>query len=116
MIGPLEIAIIVAILLVVFGAKFLPALARSAGKGVRIGREKGSELATKVTQRAEGYDPAQIARTAGEHVREARELRDTIKGEGEPAPANEPQTAETEPESEPAPAPQPEHEKENDSP
>lgn len=82
MIGPLEIVIIIAILLVIFGAKFLPALGRNAGKGVRIGREKGSEIATKVTEKAEGYDPKQIARTAGEHVRDARDLRDEFRGEG----------------------------------
>jgi sec-independent protein translocase protein TatA len=97
MIGPLEIAIIVAILLVVFGAKFLPALGRNAGKGVRIGREKGSEIATKVTEKAEGYDPKQIARTAGEHVREARDLRDELKGEGSAATptSDEPEKKET---------------------
>ena len=81
MIGPLEIVIIIAILLVIFGARFLPALGRNAGKGVRIGREKGSEIATKVTEKAEGYDPKQIARTAGEHVRDARDLRDEFRGE-----------------------------------
>ena len=85
MIGPLEIVIIIAILLVIFGAKFLPALGRNAGKGVRIGREKGSEIATKVTEKAEGYDPKQIARTAGEHVRDARDLRDEFRGEGSAA-------------------------------
>jgi sec-independent protein translocase protein TatA len=85
MIGPLEIVIIIAILLVIFGAKFLPALGRNAGKGVRIGREKGSEIATKVTDKAEGYDPKQIARTAGEHVRDARDLRDEFRGEGSTA-------------------------------
>jgi sec-independent protein translocase protein TatA len=111
MIGPLEIAIIVAILLVVFGAKFLPALGRNAGKAVRIGREKGSEVATKVTNKAEGYDPKQIARTAGEHVREARELRDEFTGKG-PAPAES--APEPERESQPAPEPTPPPENEND--
>jgi sec-independent protein translocase protein TatA len=99
MIGPLEIVIIIAILLVIFGAKFLPALGRNAGKGVRIGREKGSEIATKVTEKAEGYDPKQIARTAGEHVRDARDLRDEFTGK---APAEEPK--------EPAPGSGPEPE------
>ena len=46
MIGPLEILIILAIVLVIFGARFLPQLGRSAGKGVRIGTEKGKELAS----------------------------------------------------------------------
>src|SRR5215207_8459071 len=103
MIGPLEIAIIVAILLVIFGAKFLPALGRNAGKAVRLGRDKGGEVATKVQSKAEGYDPAQIARTAGEHVRDARELRDEIKGTGsQPEPTAEPeQDTKPEPESPP---------------
>jgi sec-independent protein translocase protein TatA len=91
MIGPLEIAIIVAILLVIFGAKFLPALGRNAGKAVRIGKEKGEEVATKVTEKAEGYDPKQIARTAGEHVRDARDLRDEFRGEGSAATKPEPE-------------------------
>ena len=107
MIGPLEIVIIVAILLVIFGAKFLPALGRNAGNAVRIGREKGGEVATKVTSKAEGYDPKQIARTAGEHVRDARELRDELTGKGTPDPQPEP------PASEPKPTPEQEHEKES---
>lgn len=80
MIGVLEVVIVLAILLVIFGARYAPALGRSAGKGIRFGRKKGAEVATKVTSRAEGYDPKQLARTAGEHVREARELRDEFTG------------------------------------
>src|SRR5688572_22438163 len=110
MIGPLEIAIIVAILLVIFGAKFLPALGRNAGKALRLGREKGGEVATKVQTKAEGYDPAQIARTAGGHGRDARELRDEIKGTGtqpEPTPApaaEEDEDEDEEPRTEPKPS------------
>ena len=81
MIGPLEIAILVLILLVVFGAKFVPQLARSAGKGVRFGRTKGEEIASVATEKAQSIDTKAIARTAGEHVRDAREVRDLVKGE-----------------------------------
>ena len=81
MIGPLEIAIIVLILLVIFGAKYLPQLGRSAGKGVRIGSEKGKELAAVAQEKAKDVDTKAIARQAGDHVREARELRDVVKGE-----------------------------------
>ncbi len=81
MIGPLEIAIIVLILLVVFGASFLPKLARSAGKGVRIGKTKGEEIASVASEKAQTIDTKAIARTAGEHVRDAREVRDLVKGE-----------------------------------
>ncbi len=81
MIGPLEIAILVLILLVVFGAKFLPKLARSAGRGVRIGKTKGEEIASVASEKAQAIDTKAIARTAGEHVRDAREVRDLVKGE-----------------------------------
>lgn len=81
MIGPLEILIVVAILLVIFGARFLPKLGREAGKGARIGKQKGKELAATVSEKANEIDTREVARTAGEHVREARDLRDTLKGE-----------------------------------
>jgi sec-independent protein translocase protein TatA len=94
-IGPLELAIIAVILLVIFGARYLPQLGRSAGKGVRIGSEKGKELAAVAQERAKDVDTKAIARQAGDHVREARELRDVVKGES-PAKTKE-KTAEAPP-------------------
>lgn len=94
MIGPLEIVIILAILLVIFGVKYLPQLGRGAGTGVRIGTEKGKELAATVSEKTKDIDTKDIARQAGEHVREARDLRDTIKGETKPAPSATEQAAE----------------------
>jgi TatA/E family protein of Tat protein translocase len=96
MIGPLEIAIIVVILLVIFGASFLPRLGRAAGRGIRIGGDKGRELGAAASEKAQEVDTAGIARSAGEQLREARELRDAVKGEtrppadsgGESGPAN----------------------------
>ena len=85
MIGPLEIVIILAILLIIFGAKYLPQLGRSAGKGVRVGSEKGKELAAVAQEKAKDVDTKAMARQAGDHVREAREFRDVLKGESKPA-------------------------------
>jgi sec-independent protein translocase protein TatA len=93
-IGPLEIGIILLIVLVIFGAKFLPQLGRSAGKGVRIGTEKGKELAAVAQEKAKDVDTKALARQAGDHVREARELRDVVKGESKPAPTASEQAAE----------------------
>jgi TatA/E family protein of Tat protein translocase len=78
-IGPLEIIILVVIALIVFGAyKRLPALGRSAGKGVRVGGEKAKELAGVARQKAEGVDAKSIADQAGRGVREAKELKQVI--------------------------------------
>ena len=112
-IGPLEIAIIALILLVIFGAKYLPQLGRSAGKGVRIGSEKGKELAAVAQEKAKDVDTKAIARQAGDHVREARELRDVVKGTGDAVkgtsqtsdPAQQPAPQQAVPAAEPAPAP-----------
>ncbi len=88
MIGPLEVLIVLVIVLLVFGGyRMLPALGRSAGKGVRQGRERARELAATASSKAEGTDTEGIARSAGEGVREARELREAVTGGGKPSSA-----------------------------
>ncbi len=116
MIGPLEVLILLAILLVIFGAKYLPQLGRSAGKGVKVGSEKGKELAAVAQEKAKDVDTKAIARQAGDHMREAREFRDVLKGDSKTAqPADQPQqpvaapaaAASTEVAQEARPAPEP---------
>jgi TatA/E family protein of Tat protein translocase len=103
-IGPLEVLIVIAILLVIFGARYLPQLGRSAGKGVRVGTEKGKELAAVAQEKTKDVDTKAIARQAGDHVREARDLRDVVKGTT--SPTEQPTQAQT-PQTAPAPAQQP---------
>lgn len=96
-IGVLEIVIILVIILVLFGGyKRLPALGRSAGSGVRKGGEKAKQLAGQVQDKAEGVDTKKIGESVGKGLREAREVRDSVKGiasdepaktSAEPAPA-----------------------------
>ena len=111
--GVFEILIVVVIALVVFGGYFrkqLPQLGRSAGRNARIGGEKAKELADQASGKAgevggkvgekvgDRFDPGDMGRTAGKHVREAREFRDSFKGtlnpkaesEANPKPAPEP--------------------------
>jgi Sec-independent protein translocase protein TatA len=81
MIGPLEIAILIVILLVIFGGyKRLPALGRSAGKGARVGGRKAKELAGVVSEKTDGIDSKSIANSAGKGIREAKELKEAITG------------------------------------
>lgn len=83
MIGPLEVLILVLILLIVFGAyKRLPQLGRSAGTGARKGGEKAKELAAQAHRRAEEVDTAKISKSVGDGIREAREVRDAVRGGG----------------------------------
>lgn len=92
-IGVLEILILVVIALIVFGAyKRLPALGRSAGTGVRKGGEKAKVLSGQVRRKTEGVDTAKIGESVGKGIREAREVRDSVKGGlgGEP-PAGPPE-------------------------
>jgi len=81
--GLLEIAIVVAILLVFFGYKKLPALGRSAGEGVK--QIKGS------AQDAVGdkLDPKTLGKSAGKGVRELRELKDAVTGAAAEKPESE---------------------------
>jgi hypothetical protein len=80
-IGVLEIAILVVIVLIVFGGyRRLPQLGRSAGTGARKGGEKAKELAGRLRSRAEGVDTKKVSESVGKGIREAREVRDTVKG------------------------------------
>jgi len=127
--GILEIVIVLAIALVVFGGYFrkrLPEFGRKAGEQTRIGGEKakeladqastkGSEVGGKVSEKVgDRFDPAEMGRSAGKHVRDAREFRDSFKDlnpmretESKPAPAEAPAAA-----ADPKPAPAPEGESE----
>jgi TatA/E family protein of Tat protein translocase len=80
-IGVLEILIVVVIVLIVFGGyKRLPQLGRSAGTGARKGGEKAKEFAGRMRTKAEGVDTKKVSESVGKGVREAREVRDTVKG------------------------------------
>jgi Sec-independent protein translocase protein TatA len=80
-IGVLEIVILVVILLIVFGGyRRLPQLGRSAGTGARKGGEKAKELAGRLRTKAEGVDTKKVSESVGKGIREAREVRDTVKG------------------------------------
>jgi TatA/E family protein of Tat protein translocase len=98
-IGPLEIAIVVVIILLFIGYRKLPELGRKAGTGAR-------ELKDSVTEAVgDKADPETLGRSAGRGIREAREFRDALTGKSPPkageAPAREP----TRPgDAEPAPA------------
>jgi len=82
-IGVLEILILVVIVLILFGGyKRLPALGRSAGTGARKGGEKAKQLAGQARSKAEGVDTAKIGESVGKGLREAREVRDSVKGVG----------------------------------
>ena len=89
MIGPLEILIVVLIVALLIGYKRLPALGRSAGQALRSGGEKSKELAATAGKKAESVDTDKIIRSAGDGLREARELRDSVKGIGSTEPAGE---------------------------
>jgi TatA/E family protein of Tat protein translocase len=80
-IGVLEILILVVIVLVVFGGyKRLPQLGRSAGTGARKGGEKAKEFADRMRTKAEGVDTKKVSESVGKGIREARDVRDTVKG------------------------------------
>ena len=104
MIGPLEIAIIVVILLVIFGYRYLPGLGRKAGEGAREVKDTVQEMV------GDKADPKNIGRSAGKGLREAREFRDALTGKtvAEPEPEPEPAAKATEApageRAEPAPA------------
>jgi TatA/E family protein of Tat protein translocase len=82
-IGVFEILIILLIVLILFGGyKRLPGLGRSAGTGARKGGEKAKELAGQIRTKAEGVDTAKIGESVGRGLRDAREVRDSVKGVG----------------------------------
>ena len=80
-IGVFEILIIVLIIIVLFGGyKRLPSLGRSAGTGVRKGGEKAKQIAGQVQDKAGSVDTKKIGESVGKGLREARDVRDTVKG------------------------------------
>ena len=56
-VGPLELAIVLVITLVIFGPKRLPELGRSVGKGIR---EFRASISGKDEDEEESFEPAQI--------------------------------------------------------
>lgn len=97
-IGVFEILIIVLIIIVLFGGyKRLPSLGRSAGTGVRKGGEKAKQIAGQVQDKAGSVDTKKIGESVGKGLREARDVRDTVKGIATDEPARTP--------AEPAPKP-----------
>jgi sec-independent protein translocase protein TatA len=85
-IGPLEIAILVVVLLLVFGYRYLPTIGRKAGTGARELKESAQEMV------GDKADPKNLGKRAGEGLREAREFRDAVTGKTppEPTPPKEP--------------------------
>jgi TatA/E family protein of Tat protein translocase len=90
-IGPLEIAIVVVLVLLVFGYRYLPSLGRKAGTGARELKEGVEEVV------GDKANPKNLARSAGKGVREAREFRDALTGKETPSaaePAEKPEPTE----------------------
>ena len=89
-IGVLEILIIVVIILVLFAATsgYLVALGRPPGRALRKGGE-AKQIAGQVQDKAGSVDTKKIGESVGKGLREARDVRDTVKGiaTDEPAPA-----------------------------
>ena len=90
MIGPLEIAVLIILILLVFGGRKLPQLGRSAGTGARKlgdtamrGSEKAKVLAAETKEKhGDKLDPGALAQQAGKSAREAREFKDSFTGAG----------------------------------
>ncbi len=82
MIGPLEVVVVLLLALLFFGYKWLPQIGRSSGKAVRTGTDKAKDLASKASDKADSVDTKQIARQAGEHMRDVRELKEAVTGTG----------------------------------
>lgn len=92
MIGPLEIAILLVIVFVILlmgGHKYLPTLGRSAGKGAKTGGEKAKQLASTVGEKASEIDTEKIAKSAGDGIREAKEVRGALIGNDTPKDSSE---------------------------
>lgn len=77
-IGPLEIAIVVIIALLVFGPKRLPELGRSLGKGIRefkgsvSGDSREEDEESRSLERGEGEDPPAATPREAEVARDER--------------------------------------------
>ncbi len=104
MIGPLEIAIIAVILLLVVGYRYLPHLPGLGRKAGTQAREVKDSVQEMVGDKA---DPKTLGKTAGKGLREAREFRDALTGKETPA-SSEPRPA-------PAATPEPDPEKSPDA-
>ena len=86
MFGGWEIVVVVVVLALLFGYKYLPALGRSAGKGTRELKESVGGMAAEHDVTTES-----LGRKAGAGMREIREFKDTFKASATadpPPPAN----------------------------
>ena len=97
-IGPLELAIILVIVLVIFGPKRLPGLGRQLGSGMR----EFKDSLTKSTDRDEIEDDN--ADATRDDARRRRELHEAPAREPQGSPAREPEvvSGEARPEDQPA--------------
>jgi TatA/E family protein of Tat protein translocase len=91
MVGGWEILVLLVLVAIFFGYRYLPKLGRSAGEGARQLKEGAGKHAESAkayvdeqAPKARAYvdertpDAAEVGRTAGKHVREYRELKDEI--------------------------------------
>lgn len=110
MIGGLEILIVLLVIAVVVGYRYLPQFGRSAGKGLRSAGKEAKQLSAAAGEKfdekvASAVDPAELGRSAGRGVREARELKQALTSLPDAEPAGEAGPAAAKPEPE---APRPE--------
>jgi TatA/E family protein of Tat protein translocase len=91
MFGGWEILVLVLIVAVFFGYRYLPRLGRSAGEGARQLKEGAETQAAAAKAYVDEHkpDPGEVGRTAGKHVREYRELKDEVMGTTKPDPESE---------------------------
>ena len=78
MIGLPEILIVLVLVFLLFGYRYLPSLGRKAGTGARDLKEGVEEVV------GDKANPKNLARSAGKGVREAREFRDALTGKETP--------------------------------
>lgn len=88
-VGPLEIAIVLVIALIVFGPKRLPELGRSLGKGINEFREGVSKIGDDITgddDDDDDSDPVELTKSTSTEP----EVTEIVNGEsGDPAPKPE---------------------------
>ncbi len=77
-----EFVIIGIVVLVLFGYRWLPRIGRSAGEGTRRLGEGAKRHAASAQTYVDEHTPdaGEVGRSAGKHVREYRELKDTVMG------------------------------------
>ncbi len=82
MFGGWEILVLVVIVAIFFGYRYLPRLGRSAGEGARQLKEGAEKQAAAAKAYVDERKPdaGEVGRTAGKHVREYRELKDEVMG------------------------------------